>query len=366
MFDVIKRQVKSEQKDMPVTTVQRVLLLSPFFFPELISTGRYNTWLARALVKRSVKVTVVTSFPLYPVWKPILIKDSVSGIDTHRSGLYVWYPKSAIGRRLVLEIWFGVYALFWSVKLRNKIDTVVTITPPGLFLPYIRKVLPKHVSLIGVVHDLQGVMAKATHGWTRKIIARMVSKLERRALSTCDKLICLSKSMKQVVTESYWIDKRKCNVHYPFPTLADKERSRSDLEAYFPEGFHHVVYAGALGEKQRPRELLEFFKQLCQRRKDIMCHVFSAGPYFKLIQKEMQVLRTDRLFLRGLVPEEELAELYERSTVQVIPQAGGTAAGAFPSKLPNLFATGVPVFAIYVMRTVKLLMPCAKPKPESL
>jgi len=35
-----------------------------------------------------------------------------------------------------------------------------------------------------------------------------------------------------------------------------------------------------------------------------------------------------------------------RSHVQVIPQAEGTGGGAFPSKLANLLAVGVPVFAI--------------------
>jgi hypothetical protein len=41
-----------------------------------------------------------------------------------------------------------------------------------------------------------------------------------------------------------------------------------------------------------------------------------------------------------------LAELYQRSTVQLIPQAEGTGSGAFPSKLPNLLVTGAYVFAI--------------------
>jgi glycosyltransferase involved in cell wall biosynthesis len=118
------------------------------------------------------------------------------------------------------------------------------------------------------------------------------------------------------------------------------------LQEWFPEGFHHVVYAGGLGEKQMPGELVEFFTALCQQRPDVMCHVFSAGPNFARVQREMKGRNVDRLHFRDLVPEEQLAELYARSTVQVIPQASGTGAGAFPSKLPNLLAAGVPVFAI--------------------
>ena len=38
--------------------MKRVLILSPFFFPELISTGKYNTELAIQLRKQNLEVEV--------------------------------------------------------------------------------------------------------------------------------------------------------------------------------------------------------------------------------------------------------------------------------------------------------------------
>jgi len=128
--------------------------------------------------------------------------------------------------------------------------------------------------------------------------------------------------------------------------LSENAATGNTLQAYFPHGFFHVVYAGALAEKQQPRELVEFFERLCRKRSDVMCHIFSEGAYFGVLQKETEKRKTNRIFFRALVPDEQLAELYERSTVQVIPQVKGTGPGAFPSKLPNLLAAGVPVFAM--------------------
>jgi len=85
---------------------------------------------------------------------------------------------------------------------------------------------------------------------------------------------------------------------------------------------------------------------LCKKRKDVMCHIFSAGRHFEALRQEAQKRRIDRLLMRDLVSDDDLLELYERSTVHVIPQAEGTGAGAFPSKLPNLLMAAVPIFAI--------------------
>ena len=118
------------------------------------------------------------------------------------------------------------------------------------------------------------------------------------------------------------------------------------MSKIFDRDHLHIVYSGALGEKQKPAELSHFFQSLCKSRKDIQCHIFSRGPLFDEIRRSASLKNSDRVFFHDLVPEELLTELLDRSTVHVIPQAEGISAGAFPSKLPNLLAHGVPVFAI--------------------
>jgi hypothetical protein len=73
-------------------------------------------------------------------------------------------------------------------------------------------------------------------------------------------------------------------------------------------------------------------------------HIFSDGPNFELLQQRHA--GRGLLHLHTLLPEQHLAEMYARSTVQLVPQAPGTEIGSMPSKLPNLLAAGVQVLAI--------------------
>ena len=43
----------------------------------------------------------------------------------------------------------------------------------------------------------------------------------------------------------------------------------------------HIVYSGALGEKQKPVKLLEFLEMLVNNNNKIMCHIFSKGHTFE-------------------------------------------------------------------------------------
>ena len=108
----------------------------------------------------------------------------------------------------------------------------------------------------------------------------------------------------------------------------------------------HIVYSGALGEKQNPWKLIEFFERMCRDVDNVICHIFSRGPLFDKIISSFRSKQLDRLRFHAFVSEDSSLELFEKSTVHVVPQASGVGAGAFPSKLPNLLSQGVPVFAV--------------------
>jgi colanic acid biosynthesis glycosyl transferase WcaI len=64
----------------------KTLFLSPFFFPEHISTGKYNTCLAKALVLAGHDVTVVVSHPIYPNWCAEISNAALPKIEIIRGG----------------------------------------------------------------------------------------------------------------------------------------------------------------------------------------------------------------------------------------------------------------------------------------
>jgi len=328
---------------------KRLLIFSPFFFPELISTGKYNTELVKNLINNDVSVDVVTSFPLYPEWKPKYCSDTLDGVTVYRGGLHVKYSNKTVIRRFILELWFFWYCARVLLKFRRQYDydIVVPIFPPNIFMFVVNYILPKSTSKVCIIHDLQGIMASSTKNKWRAVVSKLIFYIERAAINKCEKVICLSHSMKDVLIEKYGITAKKCSVHYPFPTINMTSSVGSGLKDILPDNIINVVYAGALGEKQKPKELLEIFRLLASTNNNVACHIFSKGPHFDSIVNEyLKSTSQEKVYFHDLIPTEQLPELYQRSTIQIVPQTEGVGAGAFPSKLPNILKAGVPVFAI--------------------
>ncbi len=320
-----------------------VLIISPFFSPEPISTGKYNTALAEALVSHGCSVTVLCSHPLYPGWHPERAGREPKGIVTIRGGLWVRYPKFVFLRRIILELWFSLHVAVSSISLRNKFDIVIPVFPPNLYFLMSAVFLGNRAVNVGIVHDLQGIHAAAdAKGLFACILQKTIGLIESLVFARCHRLIVLSHSMLSAIGHV-----GKCchvSVCYPFCTIDPSIPIGRNLVNFLPDGITHVVYSGALGKKQNPAGLLLVIQAAARKMPHVWFHIFSEGHDFNLMRQYSGGLHN--VFFRGLVDEMDLPELYSRSDLQIIPQAFGTEAGAMPSKLPNIVAGGCAVFAI--------------------
>jgi colanic acid biosynthesis glycosyl transferase WcaI len=320
----------------------KILLLSPFFFPEQISTGKYNTYLAETLALAGYDVTVVASHPIYPDWCAEISNATLPGIEIKRGGGWIVYPRSAVLRRVMLELWYAWHTATRYFRLGSRPDIVISIFPPSLFFMFLNLLMPRAVCRIGIVHDLQGVYAARSSS----LLNNAIHFVEKRCFSACDRVIFLSKSMANRAIAEYRLVNERCCVCYPFvATDADVKDSASLADVLLP-GIFNVVYSGALGEKQNPDGLFEFMNNIAKEHADIACHIFSGGPIFDRLRKNKCGTDNCKVQFHALVSGEQLAELYARSSVQIIPQALNTSEGSLPSKLPNLLASGVPIFVI--------------------
>lgn len=327
-------------------SVDQVLVLSPFFYPEPISTGRYNLSMAQALAAGGCQVTVACCHPFYPAWKVERCVAQLPGMRILRGGGWLRFPSSPMLRRAVLESWFAVFAT-WSVwRRRHDIDTVVAVFPPSLFFLSVSAVLPKAVRRVGVIHDLQGVHAAASRSKLTRALVGVIAAIEHRAFRACDQLVVLSSAMADKLTETTGVRPERIKVVYPFVNLPQPVPGASRLAAQFPSGFVHLLYSGALGEKQNPLLLAEIFEAVARAMPEVMIHVFSNGPAFEALKTRFTDLALPQVFFQPLVPDQDVAELYARADIQLIPQAAGTQHGSMPSKLPNILASGRQVLAI--------------------
>lgn len=324
----------------------RILILSPFFHPEPISTGKYNSQLASALVDAGHEVEVVCSYPVYPTWVPEVIScDEIPGTQVIRGGLSVNYPSKALLRRAVLEVWYTWHVAKAFFQKAIKPDVIVCVFPPSLFSLVLPWFINKQVKIIGIVHDLQGVYVGRSGSFFGKIVKHIITGVEKKGFSLCNKLVFLSEEMLQWTVKNYSIDKTKTQVNYPFTTIntTQEKDPSSELRSIFPAGKKYIVYSGALGEKQNPAGLYDLLIEIVKKHPDWEARIFSQGPLFDQIKKTNQ---NSSIQLHPLASTQDLPYLLKYSDIQVVPQATGTSDGSLPSKLPNIIQSGTRLLCI--------------------
>lgn len=320
---------------------KNILVISPFFYPELISTGKFNTDIVKELSKKGHHVTVLCFHPFYPDWKAIKSNDFLDNVDIIRGGKNLKYPKKQFLRRVVLELGFAFFLLRKLRKHQKNKDIVIPVFPPS-FAFYVSLIfLNKKIRKVGMIHDLQEIYSSNKTGLLNKITGYFINKVEKKCFRNCDKLIFLSNEMKLEAQELYNLDKAKLEVQYPFINLTDKISNA--LANILNDKNINIVYSGALGEKQNPFELYNFFDFASNEIENVQFHFFSQGSIFETLKKKN---KNDKIKFHDLVHKDNLEELYRRSTVQIIPQAKNTSKGSLPSKLPNLLVSGCKVLVI--------------------
>ena len=326
---------------------QNIIFVSPFFYPELISTGKANQHLAEAFVAEGHGVTVVCSHPLYPTWVPERSDAEIRGMKILRGGALMRYPNPMPLRRLLLEVWFALYACRRIWGLRKHADVVVSVLPPSLFTLFLHRLLPRRIRRVAVIHDLQGVLAAQEKSLPRRAIIRLIHAIESRAFRAQELCIFFSGDMAQLAQQAYQLEPSRVAVQYPFISLSVHGAPKKErLAAMFPSEKLHVVYSGALGYKQNSQQLVAFLQAGAKQYPEVQFHVLSGGPFFDELRLQYEQIPGSRVHFHPLVEERDLAELYARSSIQLIPQAEGTEVAALPSKLPNLLAAGVHLMAI--------------------
>ncbi len=320
---------------------KNILLISPFFYPEPISTGKFNTKLAEGLVALGHSVTVLCFHPFYPNWKVKGSTAQLEGVEIIRGGKNLTYTKKTILRRLILEISFAFFVIRKLGKYQKGKDIVIPIFPPSFAFYFMLPFLNKKVRKVGMVHDLQEVYSEGKGGVINSAIRIFIHKIEKKCYQSCTKVLFLSAEMKSEAKRLYGLVEKKLEVQYPFITLGNKVTN--ELESIFDRDKINIVYSGALGEKQNPSALFDFFSYASQKIDNTVFHFFSEG---ETLRELARLNKNKSIIFHSLVEIDNLEELYSKSDVQVIPQKENTSKGSLPSKLPNILVSGCKVLLI--------------------
>ena len=126
-----------------MSSKKNILVLSPFFYPEPISTGKFNTDFVKGLINEGHKITILCFHPFYPAWKVKVSKDLLEGVRIIRGGKHLVFTNKTILRRLILEFSFAFFVLRKLRKYQKNKDLIIPIFPPSFafyaILPFLNR-----------------------------------------------------------------------------------------------------------------------------------------------------------------------------------------------------------------------------------
>jgi colanic acid biosynthesis glycosyl transferase WcaI len=330
----------------------RVLLVTPFYAPDLGPSAPLLTMLCEDLARLGHQVSVIAAVPHYPSgivpagFRGRLIqREQRNGVEVIR----VWVPsgdRSNLRHRLLTFLMFQVLSSI--VGLRCSYD-VLMITNPAIetYLPFtLLSWLRRKASLL-CVWDVYPEIGIRMGIFRNPLITSVVGTLEDFCLRHArviqvlgDGFISSLKShavpTSKIVVIPPWLD---TDFIRPLP-----RRNSFSIEQGLNENFV-VLYAGNLGFSQGLENVLLAAKMLS--------HLYHIRFVFigDGANRERLVTQTSELGLQNvkfipLQPRERLPEVLATSDISLVSLQGGVGDSSLPSKTFPILASGRPVLAV--------------------
>jgi colanic acid biosynthesis glycosyl transferase WcaI len=337
--------------------MQRILLISYNFSPELTGIGKYNGEMIDWLVNKGYECSVLTAYPYYPNWKiqnnysrnrfrfSTEYKqtiDSKEHLTIYRCPIYV--PKKPSGTsRVLLEMSFCLTAFIRLVTLltTKKFDLVIAVAPSfqvgllGMFYKLIRR-----AKLMYHIQDLQIEAARDLKMIKSQSIINVMLQVEKQILKRADLVSSISDEMVGKVTNKggrkAFLFPNWTNTTTFFPI---SDRARLKTEFGFNPSDKVVMYSGAIGEKQGLESILKA-ALATKDKQEVKFIICGNGPYKEELQKTSTNLNLTNVYFFPLQPLDRFNEFLNLADIHLIIQKSSASDLVMPSKLGAILAVG--------------------------
>ena len=341
----------------------KILQLSPYYFPEQISSSHLTKDLEEAYVNAGFDITIYAPTPtrgitedIYQKYRKISYEEFYHGkIKLNRFAMFR-EGKNPIGRafRYVL-----VNIIQYMKGIHEKdVDVIVgASTPPtqGMLCALVKKKLSKKYGKpVKVVFSLQDVFPDSLvlTGLTKKgsFIWKIGRALEDYTYKNVDEIIVISEEIKEnilakgvpeskITVIRNWID---INVVRPISDQHNQLRTELKLT----DGVFYVVYAGNIGKAQGIDMIVDAANQM-KHEPTVKFLLFGNGAEEAVIKKKIIDLELDNIVLYPLQPADKVSEVYSLGDACIVACKKGSGKNAFPSKTVSIMATATPVIAAF-------------------
>lgn len=338
---------------MPTEQRMRLIVVSVYYAPDLISTCKYSTEMCEWLAEQGHDVTVITAPPFYPSWHVrdgyrawFFLSEVLNGVRVLRCPCYI--PSNPNGlKRMLHMLSFGLSsALALLVCVFRRPDAIVCVQPFTSAFPSWFAARICGAAAWMHIQDFEMELA-ATLGLLPRWLTNNMNAFEGWMLRRFDRVSTISDAMmfklaakgvpqQRSIMFPNWVDESA--IH----PLDDEPLLRRELGYGLEDCV--CLYSGNMARKQG-LDLLLSAAVLCSDAQHIKFLLCGEGPTRRDLETLATSMKLTNVTFSDLQPTDRLNELLNTADIHLLPQKADVADLVLPSKLTGMLASGRPVVA---------------------
>jgi colanic acid biosynthesis glycosyl transferase WcaI len=331
--------------------LMRLLMIVPYYAPDLGPSAPLFTMLAEELVKRGHQVTVIAAVPHYPSGtvpeefrKKLIQRSKENGVEVIR----VRVPsvkRASLWRRILQYVCYQFGATWAGLGLHY--DAAFVANPAlWVLLPYTCLVFFRRKPSIFSVHDVYPDVGITLGIFRNKFVSAAVGSLERFCLKYSFSIRILSESFKPGV-QALGVPESKLVLIYDWvdtTLIKPLPKDNSFTQEYLLKEKFVVLYAGNLGLSQGLEHVLIAADRLADHA-DLQFVFVGDGAGKELLFAQVEQKKLKNVQLIPFQPRQRLPEVLASADIALISLKKGVGTGSLPSKTFSSMASGRPVIA---------------------
>lgn len=312
-------------------------------------------------LKKDCDIKVVSPYPYVPTAKflnpyhkfsEIPFKEKIDGIEVYRPK-YFMIPRNKLTFKFINFILLS--EIFFSfMKSKNTIDNLAKKWDFDII--HVHGLVPDGVIAVKCKKRYNKPLVVTLHGeditkYSKMLFLRSLSKF---VLKSCDKIICVSKSLKNEIYKTNLSKKdieiipSGYNIKRFKPLDTKKCRKILDL----PENKKIILFVGHLVERKGIMYLIKALKILSEKNKEFLCYIVGKGALeksLKLMTSQLQL--KNKVIFAGQKGPDEIPIWMNACDILVLPSLNE----GLPNVLSEAMACGKPVVATSVAGTPEIV-----------
>jgi len=324
----------------------RVLLINQTFYPDVAATAQHGHDLARYLVAQGHEVSVIASRSIYgKAGKALPAYEKVDGIEIHRVGRSIYGKAGLLARSTDFALFYALTALKALEIGRHDVSICFT-TPPFISLLGLLLRAMRGTRLVYWVMDLYPDVLIVTGVLNeRSIVARVLERINRYALSHADRSVVLGRCMEERVLAKGVARAKveRINVWSDIDEVCPRPRAENEYRREWGVGDRLLVmYSGNFGIGHDVETFANGAARLADRG-DVMFAFVGGGKRKSQLIDAMRARGLSAFIEADYQPRERLGELLSAADVHLVSMMPKWSGVMVPSKIYGTLAAERPV-----------------------